>query len=169
MAKGDLSRILLNAERDLKKLLEDESAWQSLDVNYEPPRVQRLWVPYQGDYRLYLHRIHPCGRPLFHPHPWPSAIRVVSGEYEMGLGYGPGDKPPPMAATLILTAGCRYEMLDPDGWHYVKPIDEPSLSIMITGKPWKRWAPGPKEEHKLEPLNDADRQLLFADFRKYYP
>src|SRR6185503_7498206 len=85
------------------------------------------------------------------PHPWPSAIRVLSGKYEMGIGFGAGDEAPPVAARVILSAGNEYEMTHPDGWHYVRPINEPSMSLMVTGRPWER--PSPKSERPLSPLH----------------
>ena len=69
---------LAAVERGLPALLRDEGAWKSLLVDYHPPTVERLWRPW-GAGRVYLHRIHPCARAeaLFHPHPWPSAMRVL--------------------------------------------------------------------------------------------
>ena len=69
--------VLTQVERALPALLQDESVWQSLYVDYHPPMVERLWTRW-GEYRVFLHRIHPCerGQALFHPHPWPSAMRV---------------------------------------------------------------------------------------------
>src|SRR5262245_32103375 len=89
-------------EKELPRLLADEGAWQSLYVDSHPPVVERLWRPWRAG-RAYLHRIHPCGpgEALFHPHPWPSAMRVLEGEYEMAIGYGSGVVPPPVAALLV--------------------------------------------------------------------
>lgn len=163
---------LARAEKALPELLQDALGWHSLDVNYEPPHVERLWRPFADDFRLYLHRIHPCDRALYHPHPWPSAIRLVEGEYEMGVGYSdasytaPGFSPP-TAAKLILTKGSMYVMDDRDGWHYVKPLGGPSLSIMITGRPWARWAP--KADFTLSSLSADKERALLEDFARYYP
>ncbi len=163
MEQGSLIRMLGRAGKALQELFDDEAGWQSLDVDYEPPRVERLWRPYESDHRLYLHRIHPCEQALFHPHPWPSAILLLSGRYEMGIGYGAGNTPPPIAATTILAPGTMYEMLDPDGWHYVRPLGGPSLSLMVTGPRWERWSPGPSTDKVLQPLTDDARKALFRD------
>ncbi len=32
-------------------------------------------------------------------------------------------------------------MLDPDAWHSVRPLHAPSLSIMLSGRPWTRAMP----------------------------
>lgn len=160
--------IIAEIERVLPQLLANGSEWQSLDVDYEPPRVERLWRDFSG-FRVYLHRIHPCAwnGALFHPHPWPSVVKILEGSYEMDVGYGPGDAPPPIAATLLLPAGATYEMRERDGWHSVCPIDRPALSLMVTGKPWDRWSPKPAGE--LKPLSDEERRYLLAAFRRHYP
>src|SRR2546425_6708638 len=126
--------ILAAVERDLPRLLLDEAAWKGLFIDYHPPTVERLWTPWR-DYRVSLHRIYPCapGQALFHPHPWPSAMRILSGKYEMAVGYGKGGTVPPIAALMLATGDFRYEMTDPDAWHYVRPIGEPTLSLMVTG------------------------------------
>lgn len=137
--------ILYAVEKELPVLLQDENAWKSLYVDYHPPTVERLWLPW-SEYRINLHRIHPCERDeaLFHPHPWPSAMRVLSGEYEMAVGYGQGETQPPIAALMIASGDFRYEMTEPDAWHYVRPLREPTMSLMVTGKPWDR--PSPKSD-----------------------
>ena len=156
MKKGTMLEALAAAEWRLPDLLlRPDSEWQSLDVDYEPPRVERLWRFLEDGSRLYLHRIHPCEIALFHPHPWPSAIKVLSGTYEMGLGSSSTAEDPTEFATLMLTAGSSYEMIEPNGWHYVRPIGGvPSLSLMITGAPWALKHPGLKgpKGKTLEPL-----------------
>src|SRR5262245_50787575 len=113
-------KVLAALERELPGLLRDEEGWRSVLIAYHPPTVERLWRSW-NDYRVYLHRIHPCAREeaLFHPHPWPSAMRILSGEYEMAVGFGPGQEPPPVATLLIASGEFRYEMTHPDAWHYV--------------------------------------------------
>ncbi len=165
MPPNSMLTILDSVEAALPGLLTDMDGWQTLDVDYEPPRVERLWRPIDDSIRVYLHRIHPCETALFHPHPWPSAVRVLSGSYEMDIGYGPGQQMPPLAARTILTAGSRYEMVDPDSWHSVRPLGGPSLSIMVTGKPWSRWSPKP--HGVLHGLPNSTTQELIATFWKH--
>lgn len=159
---------LADLERKLPTLLTYPERWNSLDVDYEPPRVERLWMDLDDGFRAYLHRIHPCDKALFHPHPWPSAIKIVSGTYEMGVGYSAGHAPPEEATRVRLSAGSSYVMVERDGWHYVRPLgSEPSLSIMVTGPKWDRWSPKPPFTlHALAP--DAAGKLL-ADFKLRYP
>jgi hypothetical protein len=158
--------VLARVEAELPTLLVS-STWNSLDINYHPPFVERLWLPWR-EYRISLHRIHPCepSVALFHPHPWPSAMRILEGTYEMAVGYGSGTTPPPMAARIVAGGDFRYEMTDPDAWHYVRPLDRPAMTVMVTGKPWQRDAPTSAE--KLQPLDDARYQDLLGWFRRRY-
>ena len=160
------------AEKLLPELLEDVSLWSTVDVDYETPRVERVWTQV-GPMRINLHRIHPCKEALMHPHPWPSAVAVVHGEYEMGVGFGPsgeGCPVPPLAARVWMVNGSYYEMDHPDGWHYVRPKVSPSLSLMVTGAPWPsegRHRPGKGLNKK--PLSDKKRDEIMNFFRGEYP
>ena len=159
--------LLAAVEKELPGMLLDETIWNGLFIDYHPPTVERLWTAWHAC-RVSLHRIHPCapGKALFHPHPWPSAMRILAGEYEMAVGYGKGEAVPPIAALMIASGDFRYEMTDPDAWHYVRPLGGTSLSVMVTGKPWDR--PAPRSSRLFVPLTDAQRAELFALFRKYY-
>jgi hypothetical protein len=53
--------ILAAVEADLPRLLLDESVWSGLYIDYHPPTVGRLWMPWR-DCRVYLHRIYPCAK-----------------------------------------------------------------------------------------------------------
>jgi len=194
----------------LMDLLRNPSIWNTLDVNYHHPRVERLWTQIV-DARLMLHVIHPCKpeEALYHPHPWPSAMHVLSGKYEMGLGtrHSPGfvelnvlrqdssdwekhkDKVSKALkvvgedenkhtvvvreiAKVEMTGNNYYEMLDPLGWHYVRPIDGVCVSLMLIGKPWdvkddqdipKKWGKLPEltEKRKLEMLEMFKNRLFY--------
>ena len=154
-------------KEQLLGLLHKPEIWKTLLINYHPPIVHRLYTDI-GEHRLFLHFIEPCSMEdaLWHPHPWPSAIHVVDGDYEMGVGYGPGETLVKEVCKLNLTGGSYYEMMDPDGWHYVRPVSELCKSIMITGKPWERWSP--KSEEKLGPLTEEMKLEILAYFRQVY-
>jgi hypothetical protein len=160
--------VLTQLEQSLPAMLLDESIWHSLYVDYHPPTVERLWAPWR-ECRAFLHRIHPCerGQALFHPRPWPSAMRVLEGEYEMAVGFGPGMVAPPVAALMVSRGDFRYEMTHPDSWHYVRPLAEPTLSVMVTGKPWDRESP--RSSKPLRPLHAEQAAELLRLFRARYP
>ncbi len=158
--------ILHAAERDLPHLL--AAPWNSLKIDYHAPFVDRLWRQW-GEYRVYLHRIHPCAAAdaLFHPHPWPSAMRIHTGTYELGVGYGAGETPPPIAARMVATGGMAYEMTDPDAWHHVRPLGGTALTVMVTGKPWSR--PTPRSQQPLSPLSPGEIAEMLDAYRAFYP
>jgi hypothetical protein len=164
---GDFLKKLYEIEQVLPSLLDDTERWESLFVNYSQPFVERVYRNYDG-LRICLHRIQNCmeGSSLFHPHPWPSAMRIIEGSYEMGIGYGTTDQMPPVAALLTLPATSAYEMIDPNGWHWVRPITPFSLSLMVTGTPWNRTSP--KSSQLLSPLDSAIKKEILESFKKIY-
>lgn len=157
---------LLRIEKVLPKLIENREAWHSLDVDYEPPRVERVWRDTEDDMgdpvRICLHRIHPCETALIHPHPWPSAMRVVQGSYEMLIGDGGVDSLAGIqgyhkCATLILAPGSAYEMVDPHAWHSVRPLGEVAYSLMVMGPKYEQQIFDHKpfgQGRELKPLSD---------------
>jgi hypothetical protein len=163
---------LKRVEKDeLLDLLINPSAWKSLNINYHPPHAERVWAELKNGNRIYLHFIHHCekGEALNHPHPWPSAMHVLNGRYEMGVGYGEGNENPEMVMNLETErGGLYYDMTHRDGWHYVRPMEpgNPVATVMLAGKPWDRWSPGPEEE--LKPLDEARVWVMLEYFKKFY-
>lgn len=164
---GTYLTMLGKIEKLLPELLLNND-WNSVNVDYHPPRVERLWQQY-GVLRINLHRIYatPSSEALFHQHPWPSAMRVLNGAYEMGLSFGSKDNAPPLAATLTLNEGSCYEMIHPDSWHYVAPVSDITYSLMISGCPW------PEREKKsslqLKTLPDNSKKEILNFFQTKYP
>lgn len=162
MEESDLMRAHLRAEERLPALLRSPDGWQSLDISYHPPRVERLWRPF-GNYRFFLHVIHPCTekQALFHPHPWPSTMRIYEGTYRLHVGASSGAESPPVVFTSTVTVVrgtvYRYEMSHPDGWHAVIPVETPVWTTMLTGQPWKRAIPRvtASVSGSLQPLSQA--------------
>ncbi len=160
---------LLAAEEEMPRLLTNESRWNDKFINYEKPHVERLWTPWQDAHRLLLHRIHPCEprEAFLHHHGWPAAIRVKRGAYEMLVSFGATipDCAPPMR--IILTEGSCYVMDNINQVHSVRPLEENSLSTMMTGKPWGR-----EETKGIIPvqrnLTVLEREQMFEDFREVY-
>ncbi len=170
---------------DLLTLLEKPEIWNSLDVDYHPPKVERIWCQH-GDYRIYLHFIHPCKseEALYHSHPWPSAMHILDGTYEMSIGFGEIKNfkeivhsfnqdehfqiyKPRTVATLILPSGAYYDMLDPIGFHYVRPITL-CKTIMITGKLFEETYGTFKANKNLESLSDDKKEEIRKWFLNYY-
>lgn len=151
-------------------LLEPLSSWNAMFIDYETPHVERLWRQMEG-YRLYLHRIHPCGKgkkPFLHPHPSPSAVYIEEGSYEMQFGTLNDDGTIALSGlTQILRAGSEYEMLKPTDCHSVNPFLLSSLSIMVTGEPWP--LKGEKVRYTHRELDPAKAAVLHHDFKKRYP
>jgi len=149
-------------------LLQDPNNWKSLMIDYHPPIVERLWAQV-GNYRVLLHWIHKCEAKdaLFHPHPWPSAMHVISGKYEMGLGYGSGlEEPPKMCTILMENGGSYYDMTHVDGWHYVRPVDGICVTTMLIGPKWEREEI--KSTEPLKPMPNERKMVMLEFFRTYY-
>ena len=167
---------LKRAEYALPELLQNSDIWQTLDVDYFPPRVERLWTQYDENHRLFIHVIHPTTEPcLFHKHRWPAAFKMIEGEYEMGIAYSEKEITSdeayklPTISSFILSSGSYYEMINTHTLHYVRPLEEPSISLMLTG-PFYPEAEFRKEilDKKLEPLSDIrKRQILGYMSLKY--
>ena len=160
---GLFLRELDNAMALLPSFLDNPDGWKSLLVDYSTPIVERLWRPF-NTYRLCLHRITSDDSTLpslYHKHPWPSAMCILKGAYEMNVGYGTTDRPPPLAATIRLPAGSTYEMMDPNAWHSVTPLSTPVLSVMLTGKPWD----STPSTLQLRPLDEENVNDLLRSFK----
>ena len=154
---------LREAEDYLRKNF-DSITWGSLFIDYEKPHVYRLWTQW-GENRIYLHKIMPCEAEdaFWHPHPWASAVKIISGSYEMGVGlyHTTTFK---MSAKLILGPNTTYEMTEQDGYHYVRPL-EPVYSIMVTGP---KWYEHKDQKVELRKLSELEYNVLVNFFKHYY-
>jgi hypothetical protein len=166
--------VLHRVESLLPALVTDRVGWSSKLIDYTPPVVWRLYRDLAVDgvtYRVYLHRIFACEEAFYHPHPWPSAIRVLpmpNAVYEMGVGYGTG-APPPLAATLRVRDGFEYEMVDRGGWHYVKVVGAPSVSVMVTGPVWDGAVAAPRTaSYPFRELTGAEALEVFLPVERHY-
>lgn len=122
----------------IKSKLLNPDNWNTLDVDYYPPRVERLWLIY-GGFRIHLHVIHKTADEcLYHKHKWPAAFKQLKGSYMMGVTYHEEEISSDIAhqlpdlMTILVTPGMCYEMTQTDTLHYVKPVSDVSYSIMIT-------------------------------------
>jgi hypothetical protein len=44
--------VLHEVESELPALLRDEPAWKSVFIDYHPPTVERLWLPWRDVFRM---------------------------------------------------------------------------------------------------------------------
>ncbi len=168
--------LLHAAENDLPRLLVSSDGWRSYRLDQHPPLIDRMLREYR-DGKLYLHRIHACaaGAASYHCHPWPSAMRLVEGTYELVLGYGAGERPPEAAARLIVNSGFEYEMVSPNAWHSVRAIGCPAMTIMVTGPRWNRSSARDSQpvtasdDKPIAPLSEAEIETMLEYYRQRYP
>ena len=164
---------LINLEPIIKfDLINRPEVWNTLDVDYFPPRVERLWTQY-GEFRIFLHTIHQTKEKcLYHKHRWPGAFKQLKGSYEMGITYSEKEISSddahalPDVAKFIISEGSYYEMTQTDALHYVKPITDISHSIMLTKSLYPE-AEYRKEVtlNKLHSLSDDRKMELINIFK----
>jgi hypothetical protein len=168
---------LKEAELHLPRLLQQPEIWNSLDVDYYPPRVERLWTQYDNEHRLFIHLIHPTDEPcLFHKHRWPASFKMIDGSYEMAITYCEGEINSdeayklPMISRFIMNTGSYYQMTDTHTLHYVKPMGGISTSLMLSG-PLYPEADIRKEvvDRELKPLSDLRKLTILQWMQKIYP
>jgi len=168
--------LLQKYEHSLGELVLKPEIWNTLDVDYFPPRVERVWTQIDKNHRLFIHVIHPTTEPcLFHKHRWPAAFKMVSGAYEMGIAYSEKEITSeeayklPTISKFVMSAGSYYEMTNTHTLHYVKPLDEPSISLMLTG-PLYPEASFRKEvlTKELQPLSDMRKNQILGDISWLY-
>lgn len=167
----------------MRDLLMSDNVWESLEIDYHPPFVKRLWVQLDEDHRLLLHEIHPCDsdEALLHPHPWQSAMHVlpIGGVYEHGMGYRnerqiydsgislETETIDTMVSTQEVHGEMYYEMVDKQAIHYVRPMNSCVYTVMLTGP--LEW---PEHHHKaskeLHPLSSDEKDRLLGIFREYF-
>lgn len=130
--------LLQGLEYQIKLMLQDDTEWKSLDVDYYPPRVERLYANI-GEYRIHLHIIHQTNETcLYHKHRWPAVFKQLKGSYTMGITYcaeeinSDAAHNLPTLAKFLLNEGSYYEMTQTDCLHYVQPFSSTSYSIMLT-------------------------------------
>lgn len=135
---------------------------RSMYIDYHKPFVSRIWFQFDK-FRVYLHKIESAGESvdaLYHPHPWKSAIRILKGTYEMGVGHSATENSPISDVVAHLTPGVAYEMVSQDGWHYVNPLNEPVYSLMITGELYDRKMPITPDKRFAELSKDVFFEIL---------
>lgn len=170
----------------LNILSQDISKFKTLYVDYEHPYVERLQYNLDDGYRIFFHVIHTCEteQALYHPHPWPSAMHILKGIYETGLAYSEIDDHYKHTETgelnsiiaknevakfvicdnQFVAGSAYYQMLNPKGWHYVRPI-QTCHTVMLTHTPWYS---GNKATKPLMPLSQERAIEIKQWFLNYY-
>ena len=83
----------------------DPGKWESIVINKRKPHTYRAFIQH-GDSRICLHRFEPCDSEdsFAHPHPWPSAMLILFGTYDMAVSrtqdLRSGDPSPVIDLTL---------------------------------------------------------------------
>jgi hypothetical protein len=161
---------------ELEDLLEN-GVWNSLHIDYHPPRVERVWIQL-GENRLSLHVMHPCeeGESLRHPHAWKTGFHILpigNGKYEQEFSLAAVDSMisekhlfMPLSK-MIVSGEMYYEMTNKNCGHYVRPIDAPIYSIMLNGP--VVWPENKLEPtHKLLPLQPERVIEIKNIFKEYF-
>jgi hypothetical protein len=129
--------------KSLPAMLDDPPAWDSLIVNRRKPTTYRVFRFLADGVRVSLHKFDPCDRreAYPHPHPWPGAFALLEGSYRMWVGFTPDleSREPITVTETVLTAGSRYEIVEPRTWHSVTPLEE-CWTVMVNGLPWREQA-----------------------------
>ena len=174
----------IEREQILNILSQPIEKFKTLYVDYEHPYVERLQFNLEDGHRIFFHVIHECKteQALYHPHPWPSAMHVLKGIYETGLSYSEIDEHYKHTETGELNSiiaknevakliighnaygSAYYEMLNPKGWHYVRPITT-CHTVMLTHTPWYS---GNKATKPLVPLTDERANEIKEWFLQWY-
>lgn len=160
--------ILNDIEEQMPNFLKLET-WKSLYIDYEYPHVERVYLDWD-EFRINLHIIHPIPtdkEAFYHPHPWPSACRILNRSYRMKLGYEFEPDQVNDVSDLILSEGSVYEMVQPRAWHSVSPIGGNVTSLMVTGKPWGLIIPNQKG-HERKELSKSRVESILEIFRMFY-
>lgn len=166
----ELLKLLDRTLEKLKKKSLTVNDVKSLDIDYLPPRVYRVWFEMHDEelninYRVMFHRIFKLQKgekPYYHPHIWKSAMIVCEGSYIMELGDANN-----IYSTMLLTPKSKYEMVNPNGWHSVSPLTEIADSIMITTELYPK-VEMPVKHPTLNPLEEHTVRYLLRTFKNNY-
>lgn len=161
--------VLKTVETILPVLLADESLWRGLYADSEKPYLKRLWLQWY-QYRINLHHFTACAstEEFPHPHPWQMAVRILEGNYSMGLGRGQDLVMPPKLTYKKYEPGDCYEMLEVDEWHAIRPLGDEALTIMVSGPVIY----GDNKIRSNKPSRDltmVERTELFTRIKSHYP
>lgn len=167
----DMLELLHKVENSLVELLyKNSEKIKTMYIDYHKPFVSRIWfIDEELDCRVFLHKIEPCNdskEALYHPHKWDSAMRIISGEYEMGIGHSETNETPRTDCKLILGAGTCYEMTEKDGWHYVFPKRD-TYTLMVTPNKLNGREMPIEPKHDFRKLTRKEMEDILYTFREH--
>lgn len=154
--------------------LNELEAWDSLVINKRKPHTYRVFRQYD-DLRVCLHRFEPCGPDdcFAHPHPWPGAFLMLSGEYIHRIGASDSlGSEPIFFFKEIVRPFSMYEIIHPQTWHSVQPL-KTTYTIMVNGTPWDtqhaatRMTKG-KDLEQMAPMELMDHLRTFSNLLNEY-
>lgn len=182
----DMVTLYLQIQGILPELLQRRDLMKSLKVLHDEPEVWRIWWQL-GEVRIMFHKIMPAmpDQAFFHPHPWPSKVRILKGHYinTIGIYNGPkkdvekllpeelddfGKKLVPME--IQIGESSMYSMLDVRQFHKVVS-GNPVYSLMIIGLPYfagatKQFSRQPVVQNP--PLTEEEQNEIIAVVKQHY-
>lgn len=132
MEKTFIEKLQQIEKLKLYDLLCENSVWKSKDINQTMPHTERLWCQL-GNYRIYLHFIHPCAKEdvVFFQNNFPSAVHVIDGEYRLEISSDEHSE----VFSKIIAQGSMYYEVPKEKWIYIRPTAGVCSSVMITMEP----------------------------------
>ncbi|MGK7943504.1 MAG: hypothetical protein AB4058_03455 [Microcystaceae cyanobacterium] len=133
--------------------------WESIVINKRKPYTYRAFMMYK-ETRICLHRFEACEahESFAHPHPWPSSMLILEGDYDMDLFFTSDLKSSELLPVInvSLSSGSIYHIKEQKTWHKVIPRTI-CYSLMINGSRWSyphRYAPTTKGKG-LKPMAET--------------
>jgi len=113
--------------------------WDSLVIDRRKPHTFRIFRRFDDVFRACLHTFHACEEKdaFAHPHPWPGAFLLLSGEYNHTVGFSLDlESPPTFIYKEVIRPFSTYEITHKQLWHKVQPTMT-THTIMINGLEWE--------------------------------
>lgn len=159
----------------------EKDSWRGFYTCKRKPTLERLYRYLPDGNRICIHKTYDpdlTGEDSkLHIHPWPIAVRILSGSYSMDIGRTehPDDDNPKKIMSTVMTKGSMYELADPMTWHRVVPISKEVTSLMLNGPVWQpmpKFLTGEKEyirimskEEVLSKLDSFTTDLMLEKIR----
>jgi hypothetical protein len=134
-----LQEMLPEIKADIRSTLDAGTieTWQSLIIDRRKPHTYRVFKQF-GEHRVCLHRFEACddSDAFAHPHPWPAAFLLLSGQYIQSIG-GSVDlqSQPEFYMRELVRPRSMYEIINPLNWHKIQPLNT-TYTLMINGPGW---------------------------------